>query len=181
MPVTGTNVMVGPITVLHGLVGAAEPANADEAPGVGWTDCGGTESAATLTLSQSYTSKQVQQVAMPVGAQLTEQGAQAAVTLAELTLANIRRALNMAASAATVVEFGGEDLTNSDPLYSAIMLRGRSPRGGPLLWILRRTLSTENIGIAFDKGGQTGIPVTWTAYYVSSSIKAARIDDTPAP
>lgn len=179
MAVTTSALLQGPADVFVGAFGATEPANAATAPGVGWTDCGGTTDGVTLTLGQTYSNMSVDQVAMPVGSRLTEQSATVATNLAEVTLANIRRALNQATSAATTLEFGGEDIVNSDPTYQAVLLRGRAPGGTPRLVILRRTLSTESIGVPFQKDGMTVLPVTWTAYYVSQSIKAVKIDDTP--
>lgn len=178
MTVTATNVMDGPITVFHGLFGVAEPLTASATPGAGWTDLGGTRGGATLTLGQTHRDQTVDQLPMPVGGQLTEQMVTVATQLAEVTLANLRRALNQASSAATTLEFGGEDLTNTAPTYSAILLKGRGPGGAARMWIVRRTLSTEGIGVPFQKDGDTVFPVTWKGYYVSASIKAVKIDDT---
>lgn len=181
MTVTATNAMGGPVRVFTGLVGAVEPINAGTAPGVGWTDAGGTQGGATLTLGQAYTDYQFDQVGMKVGADLSSQMTEVTTNIAEATLANLRLLLNQAANAATNLEVLGDDLTNSSPLYSAILLLGKKPGGGPRMWVVRRTLSTKNIGVPFKKDGQTFFPVTWEGYYVSSSIKAVRIDDTPGP
>jgi hypothetical protein len=40
-------------------------------------------------------------------------------------------------------------------------------------------LSTANVGVPFKRDGQTVFPVTFEAFYVSSSITAVRTDDTP--
>ncbi|NUR24993.1 MAG: hypothetical protein HOV83_03945 [Catenulispora sp.] len=181
MTTTTTNLLQGPADLWVAAFGATEPANAATAPAVAWVDAGSTDGGTTLTLGQTYSNMSVDQVAMPVGSRLTEQSAQVATTLAEATLANFRRALNQAVSAATTVEFGGEDIVNTDPAYQAVLLKGRAPGGTPRIVILRRTLSTESIGVPFQKDGKTVIPVTWTAYYVSPSIKAVKIDDTPGP
>lgn len=181
MTVTTTNLLQGPADVWTGTFGVTEPANAAATPGTGWVNAGATDGGVTLTLGQTYSNMTVDQVAMPVGSRLTEQNASVATTLAEATLANIRVALNQAISAATTAEFGGDDIVNSDPTYQAVLLKGRAPGGTGRIVILRRTLSTESIGVPFQKDGKTVIPVTWTAYYVSSSIKAVKIDDTPGP
>lgn len=179
MTVTATNAMGGPVRIFTGLVGATEPTNAGTAPGTGWTEVGGTEGGATLTLTQGYTDYDFDQIAMSPGADLTSQAAEVATNIGEPTLANLRTALNQAVDAATDLEVFGDDLTNDAPLYQAVALLGKKPGGGPRLWIVRRTLSTKSIGIPFKKNGQTVFPVTWTAYYVSSSIAAVRVDDTP--
>lgn len=180
MGVTATNLMQGPIRVFTGIFGVAEPANAEAAPAAGWTDAGGTMGGATLTLGQEYRAQNVDQLGMDVGAAVTRQTLSVATQLAEVTLANLRKVLNKATDAATKLEFGGEDIVNQAPGYQAIMLQGRAPGGGPRLWILRKTLSTEGIGIPFQKDGDTVFPVTWTGYYVSESIRSLVIDETPA-
>jgi hypothetical protein len=164
MGVTATNAMGGPIRLFTGLVGVTEPVNAGTAPGVGWTEVGGTEGGATLTLQQGLTTYKYDQVTMDVGADYQTEGAVVETNIAEPTLANLRLALNQAASAATDLEWGGRDLTNSSPLFSAVLLLGKKPGGGP-----------------FKRDGQTVFPVAWTAFYVSSSITAVRVDDTPGP
>jgi hypothetical protein len=179
--VTATNAMGGPIRLFTGLVGVTEPVNAGTAPGVGWTEAGGTEGGATLTLQQGLTTYKYDQVTMDVGADYQTEGAVVETNIAEPTLANLRLALNQAASAATDLEWGGRDLTNSSPLFSAVLLLGKKPGGGPRLWIVRRTLSTKDVGVPFKRDGQTVFPVAWTAFYVSSSITAVRVDDTPGP
>jgi hypothetical protein len=179
MAVTTTNLLMGPAEVWVGAFGVTEPANAEATPGTGWTNVGGTTDGVTLSLGQTYTAMSVDQVAMQVGSRLTEQTASVATNLAEVTLANLRTALNQAAGAGTSVEFGGEDIVNSDPDYQAVLLKGTGPGGDPRIVILRRTLSTESIDVPFTKDGMTVVPVTWTAYYVSASIKAVKIDDTP--
>lgn len=184
MTVTVTNSLLGPVEVHQGLTGVAEPVNTSVAFGTGWRDLGGTNGGATLTFQQGFTNIEFDQITMPAGARRSSQGAAVAVNLAEITLENLRVGLNDLATPVVgeedEVEFGGEDIVNTDPDYSAIGLKGMAPDGTPRLWIVRRTLSTENIGVPFQKAGQTLIPVTFTAYYVSSSIRAVRVSDKTA-
>lgn len=181
MAVQTENLLMGPVDVYHGAFGAAEPADAEVAPGVGWTDLGGTDGGVTLTLGQTFTPMTVDQVAMAVDSRLTDETITVATSLAEATLDNLRRARNAVADAATEYEFGGELVTNSSPNYSAILLKGLAPEGTPRLVVIRRCLSTESIGIPFQKDAKTVFPVTWTAYFVSSSVRAVRVDDTVTP
>lgn len=181
MAVQTENLLMGPVDVFHGVFGVTEPVDAEAAPGVGLTDIGGTDGGVTLTLGQTYTPMTVDQVAMAVDARLTDETITVSTNMAEATLDNLRRARNVAADAATEFEFGGELITNSSPLFSAIVLRGLAPEGGPRLVVVRRTLSTESIGVPFLKDGKTVFPVTWTAYFVSSSVRAVRVDDTVTP
>src|SRR4051812_39451996 len=99
--VTPTNVFSGPSDVWHGTFGATEPANALAAPGAGFTNVGGTDGGTTATIMQTYFDHEVDQVDMAVGARRTALAITVATTMAEPTLANLRRALNQAASAAT--------------------------------------------------------------------------------
>lgn len=179
MTVTSTNAMGGPITLWVGTFGATEPVNAGTAPATDWTQVGGTEGGATLTLTQGYTNYAFDQIAMSPGADLSSQAVSVATNLAEPTLANLRVAANQAVDAATDLELFGDDLTNDAPNYQAVLLQGKKPGGGPRMWVVRRCLSTKDIGIPFKKDGQTVFPVEFTGYYVSASITAVRVDDTP--
>lgn len=180
MAITVTNLTQGPARVLIGTFGATEPANADATPAVGWVDVGATDGGSTAEVNQSYSNMTVDQVGMPVGARLTELAVTIKTTMAEATLANLKAALNQAVGVGTSVELD-PTITNAEPNYSAVMLVGQRPGGGNRLVIVRRALSTDNIGLAYKKADKTVIPVTFTAFYVSSAIKPVRIDDTPGP
>lgn len=180
MSVTPSNAMLGPVSIFTGTFGATEPVNAGTAPGVGWTDIGGTTDGATLTLGRTYTSMRFDQIGMDVGAQLTAQEVTVSTNMGEPTLANFRIALNLLDDAGTELEWGGEDIVNDEPNYRAVLLQGKKPGGGPRMWVVRRTLSVESIGVPFKVDGQTFFPVTWKGYYISPSVKAVRTSDTPA-
>lgn len=94
MPVVPTNVFSGPADVFVALFGAAEPVNALAAPGAPWRDVGATAAATVATINQTYFDLVVEQVGMPVGADLTEQAITVSASFAEPTLANLRAALN---------------------------------------------------------------------------------------
>lgn len=177
MTVTVTNLLMGPAELYVATFGATEPVNASTDPGVDWTNVGGTDGGATLTINQTYTPMNVDQIAMPVGARKTEQVLSVATSLAEATLANLRLAVNNYSGTGDTIELGAE-VDNTDPEYVAFLLRGQKPGGGGRNVILRRALSTESIGMAWQKAGQTLIPVTMTGYYVSDAIKAIKIDDS---
>lgn len=68
-------------------------------------------------------------------------------------------------------------LTNSTPNYASVLLRGRKPGGGMRHAIVRRALSTAKVDLAWQKGTQKFIPVTFQGYWVSQSIDAIFIDD----
>lgn len=177
--VTTTNVLQGLVDIFTGSFGATEPADTGAViDSAVWTFTGATDGGATLTLGQSYSNKVVDQVALPVGAELVTQEATVAVNLAEATLANLRRAMNDSATTGTTFELNS-DVRNSEPNFVAVLLKGKGPGGDPRLVIVRRALSTASVGIPFKKDGLTVFPVTWSAYYVSTSVKAVKVDDTP--
>lgn len=182
MAVNVVNLLQGPVEVLHAVTGAVEPANAAAAPAVAWADIGGTDGGVTATLQQNYSPMMVDQVAMKVDARLQEQIAGVTMNAAEVTIQNLQRALNLAVvDLATKLEWGGDSVVNASPLFSAIMLRGEAPGGGPRLVIMRRTLAGGEIGMAFQKDAKTMLPLSWDAYYISQSIRSVVIDDTPGP
>jgi hypothetical protein len=142
---------------------------------------GGTDGGATGNLQNEYSDMEVDQVAMAVDARLLRQAASVVTNLAEVTLANIRRGLNMPDDAGDEIEWGGEDIVNASPNFSAILLKGQKPGGGPRIVVVRRVLSVAQIAMSWTKDGKTMIPVEFKAYYVSQSVRAVRIDDTEAP
>lgn len=180
MSVTVSNLLQGPAVVYVGPFGTTEPANADAVPAVGWVDVGGTDGGAKATINQSYSNMTVDQVAIPVGSRLQTQEVSVSTTMAEATLANLRAALNLTTGAGTFLEID-PTISNAEPNYCAVLLKGQRPGGGSRLIIVRRALSTANFDMSFDKGTKTMIPVTFTGFYVSSAVKPIRIDDTPGP
>lgn len=280
MGVTSTNLFAGPADCYVGPFGATEPPGAITLPSAPFRDVGGTGGDAKLALGQSYTNLVVEQTAMAVGAELSEQMGSITVSIAELTLPNLRMAMNLAAQsggtnevqtislgsatagsititvggqttgaiawnaaaatvqtaleslsnvdpgdivvtggplpAAVTLTYGGQyasqdvpqvtvaptgltggtvtvatgtvgtpgptmgisgQLLNTQPNYSSVLLRGRKPGGGMRNAIVRRALSTENVELAWKKGEQKFIPVTFTGFFISNSIDAIFIDD----
>lgn len=178
--ITPSNVLQGPAQVFTGNFGATEPANAGAViDSTAWKFVGATDGGATVTVAQTYSNMTVDQVALAVGTRLTGQTVELATTLAEATLANLKRAVNDITTG-TTFELGSE-IANADPHYSAILLKGLAPGGTPRLVIIRRALSTANVALAFKKADMTVIPVTFSGFYVSKSVSAFKIDDTPGP
>lgn len=180
MGVTVSNLLMGPAKLYTAVVGSTESVSNAVALAAAWTDAGGTEGGCTLTIDQTFAPLgPIDQIVIAAGARRTAVGVQVKTNLAEATLANLRVALNQAVNAATFTEIDG-DAANVDPNYQAVCIEGMRPGGaGPRRVFVRRTLSTNGIGIPFQKDGMTLIPVTFEAYYVSSSVKVARVDDTP--
>lgn len=178
MAVTVTNLVMGPGDLWVGTFGATEPADADAAPGVGWTNVGGTTGGTKVSAAQSYSDFELDQLALPAGARMTKQAYTMSTTLAEVTLANLRIALNQTADAGTTLSLPGE-ISNADPNYQAALLVTPKPGGGNRLVILRRVLSTANMDIDWTKDKQSGVPLTFTAYYVSPTVDPIFLDETP--
>ena len=180
MGVTVTNLLAGPATIYVAPFGTTEPTTADATPDAAWVDVGGTDGGARLVMNTTYTPLTVDQIAGPVGSRLTDRTITVATSLAEATLANLRSALNLPVDVGTTLEVDAE-ISNEEPEYRAVMIVGQKPGGGNRLVILRRALSTESIEMAWTKDGKTMIPVTFSGYYVSSSVSSIKIDDTPTP
>lgn len=178
MAVTVSQLMQGPAELFAGLFGATEPthATATITSPTPWRDLGGTDGGVRQVMGMTFSNMEVDQIAMPVGARKVGMMVQIATTLAEATLENYRTALNDAAGTGDTYEPDAE-ITNAEPNYSAVLLRGTKPGGGKRLVIIRRALVTENVESAWTKDSKTVIPVTFTGYYVSSSIKPYKIDD----
>lgn len=176
--VTPFNVFSGPADGWIGNFGVTEPTDAEAAPGVGWTSWGATDGGTTATITQTYFEHMVDQVDIAVGARRTVLGITVATTMAEPTLANMRRALNQVTSASTKLGISA-DHSNAEPNYAAVLLQGPGPNGAPRLLVVRKVLSVENVGYDNKKDAKTGIPVTWKGFYVSSSLEPFFFDDTP--
>lgn len=179
MPITATDVLMGPVEIFVAEFGTAEPADVDAAPAVGWIAVGGTEEGARQIVNQTITKKRVDEVGMAVGGKITEQEVAIATSLAEARLANFRLAYNQAVSTATKVGLNG-NLTNGEPPYVAVLLRGFGPGGDRRNVILRKGLSEEAVETAYSRANQTYIPIQWGGYFISESVDAFVIDDTPA-
>lgn len=176
--ITPSNVLQGPADIFIGAFGATEPATTSAViDSTVWTFVGATDGGATLTLKQTYSKKVVDQVALPVGSTLSAQELTVATSLAEATLANIRRVLNDTATG-TSFELNSE-IANTEPTYAAVLLQGRAPAGNPRNVIVRRALSTADLAMAWKKDGMTVLPITFEGYYVSKSVKAFKVDDAP--
>lgn len=180
MSVTVTNLIAGPAGLWVGSFGSAEPTGNAQPVAGSFVDCGGTDGGVDAEIQQNYFIYDgLDQVAGNVDARLTGQVTKISTNLAEATLANFRVALNQLTSAASFVEVD-PTLTGQSPNFSAVLLRGMRPgQGGPRTVIMRRGLSTASIKSSYKKDGVTYVPVEFTGFYVSQSIKPFKIDDTP--
>lgn len=139
------------------------------APTGGWTAVGATSDGVTLTIKQSYTELEADQVLDVAGNRLTKREMTIETNLAELTLANLQTALNggsIATGTGTSTFDPGANLSGAEPAYSALIIDGVSPGGKPRRVIVRKALQTGDVQFAYKKGDQSMYSVAFAAHYV---------------
>jgi hypothetical protein len=186
MSVTTTNLIQGPATLYVGLFGAAEPADAavNAIPAASaWTDMGATDGGVKLTVNQTYSVLNVDQIVDNPERRLTSREVSVQTNLAEPTMANLVIALNggTAATATGVATYDPVASASAQvPTYSALILDGVAPGNFRRRVIVRKALNTQNVESDFKKDGQSYWTVTFSSHYVSTSIKPFRIIDQTA-
>lgn len=182
MAMTTTNLAAGPARLYIGNFGAVEPVAAaiNSAPAASaWTEVGLTQGGVTLTVNRQYLKLTADQLADALGSQLTGREISVGTQLAELTLANYKIALG----SGTVTTTGGSnddykpstgDLTpdgdDNVQTYIALLLDSVGPNGKRRRAIVRKCLAGASVAQAFARDGQQVYPVTWDAFYVSSTV-----------
>ena len=184
MAVTATNLVQGPATLYSGAFGALEPTDATvntTPPASSWTDVGGTDGGVKLTIAQSYTELDVDQIVDRVGSRLTKRDFTVETSMAEPTLANLSLALNggTSASAAGYASFEPSFASSAtQPTYKALLFDGWAP-GGTFnrRVIVRKALSTDAIDLDYTKEKKTMYSVKFSGHYVSASIAPIHVVD----
>jgi hypothetical protein len=185
MSVTATNLILGPATLYYGLFGSAEPLDTqvNTTPAASaWTDAGGTLGGVKLTINQTYTVLNVDQVVDVVGRRLTSRDIQVVTQLAEPTLQNMQLALNggtlvTGSGAAPTTYDPATALSASQPLYNALMIDGWGPSQFRRRIIVRKVLSMASTDLNYAEAVQAAYPVTWGAHYVSAAITPFHVVD----
>lgn len=176
MTVTSTNLIQGPATLYQGPFGTVEPATLVGAPVTPWVDLGGTQGGVELMTTDTYSVMDVDQIIYEVERRRTKRVVHIKTILAEATLTNLAIALNNTTPTAGV--FTPDDgLVAFNPPYGAVILDGIAPGGFKRRLILRKVLSTDVVGMAYKKDGQTLVPVTFTAHWISTSIRPYVVTD----
>jgi hypothetical protein len=184
--VTSTNLIQGPATLYSGLFGATEPADSaiNTTPAASaWTDMGGTQDGVKLSVNQTYSQLEVDQITLPVGSRLTKQEFTIETSLAEATLENLAVTLNGGVTASGA---GWKSLdpnvtsSATQPNYFACLLDGYAPNQFRRRIIGRRMLNTDSTELAYTKDKQTLIPAKFSGHYVSGSITPFHIVDQTA-
>lgn len=186
------NLLMGPATVYLGTFDGTtsrEPADTavNSTPAASaWIDVGLTDGGVTLSVDPKFTDFSADQIVDVPGTRLTSRTITVATTMAEATLANLAAALN------TVVGATGSGFASFEPNYgqfasqvpyAAVLLDGWAPDPADpnanlrRRVILRKTVQTSKVDLAYAKDKQVGLPVTWQAYYVSDSIAPFHIVD----
>lgn len=179
MAVTSTNLIQGPAVCYVGTFGATEPATIATAPGAGWTDVGGTKGGVEINVAAEWSALSVDQIVDIIESRRTGREITIKTSLAEATLENIAKAIANTAPVAGVMNLDN-DITAFKPAYSAVLLDGIAPGGFRRRIIIRKTLPTDAVGIAYKKDDQTVVPVTWKLHWVSTSITPMKWEDAPA-
>lgn len=150
-----------------------------------WTYCGFTSDGITVTTNQSFSEMRVDQLADRVGTKMTDRELQVQANLAEATLANFSLGFN----GGTITTASGYsyyepvyDGTELQPTYIAVLFDGYAPSSSTGVskrrrFILRKSISTENVETAYKKDSLTLVPVTFTSHYVSTTVAPFRIID----
>jgi hypothetical protein len=191
MGVTVSNLTQGPGSLSIAAVGVTEPVDASTALDAGYTDLGGTQGGVMLSVNQTYKELEVDQVVDVPGRRVTKRDMTIKTNLAEPTLANLAYSLNAPLPAAATGTAPNKtqffepvtDTSATQPLYRALCFTGFAPGSdatgnAPARRVLvRRALSTDNVDFAYKKDDQTVFSVTWSAHYVSGSIKPFKVLD----
>jgi hypothetical protein len=167
-----------------GAFGATEPLDTavNTTPAASsWTDVGGTQDGVKLTIDQSYSELEVDQIVDRVGSRLTKRNFTIETSLAEPTLTNLSLVLNggTSASGAGYASFEPSFASSAtQPTYKALLFDGWAPGGN---WnrriILRKSLSTDATEIGYTKDKQTLFGVKFSGHYVSASIAPLHVVD----
>lgn len=183
MAVTTTNLIQGPATLYSGAFQATEPADSavNTTPQASaWTDCGGTNGGVKLSVAQTYSELDVDQITVRVASRLTKADYTIETTLAEVTLANLSFVLNggTQASGAGYASYD-PNVTSSatQPLYTAMLFDGWAPNQFRRRVIARKVLSTDNVDVEYTKDKQTVLAVKFACHYVSGTVTPIHIVD----
>ena len=179
MATTVSNLVLGSASLYVADFGAVETslttlASLSTPPaGPDWRDVGGTSDGVTLTIEQEFAELEVDQVLDIAGSRLTKRSLTVETNLAELTLDNLKTALN----GGTITTGTGVstytpivNATSAEPTYLALIIDGIAPSGKNRRIIVRKALSTDSVEFAYNKEDQAVYSVSWTAHYVSSTV-----------
>lgn len=180
MAVTTSNLVLGPGSISFAPVGTTEPISAVSVPASGWTNVGATTDGVTLTVNQEFTELEVDQIVDIPESRLVKRSFTVETNLAELTLENLKLALNggtisSTGGSSTYAPANGNSATS--PGYVALLIDGIAPGGKKRRIIVRKALSTDDVEFAYNKEDQSVYSVTFTAHFVSDAVSPFLIID----
>ena len=190
MSVTTSNLILGPATLYIGLFDGPDAAVIPETTAINtppeaaanWTDVGGTTDGVSLSVAQTYTPLNVDQIVDTAESRLTSREITVATNMAEATLENLQHALNDG----TITE-GTQDsydlaVTDSatQPTYRALLIDGWAPSSKRRRIVVRKVLNIGETALAYTKDGQTVLAVQFKAHYVSSAVSPITVIDDKA-
>jgi hypothetical protein len=194
--VNAANLVLGPARLYVAPFGSTEPLDSavtpngpSTPPSSPWTDVGGTDGGVTFEVDNTYTGLNVDQITMEVGARLTAMKMTVTCKMAEMTLTNLQTALNSIGTSGSGSGYSTLEIpvtsSSTQPTYAALIIDGWAPMlstGAAALRrvIVRKVLSQVKATLAYDKKTQQSLDVTFSAYYVSSSINPIHIVDQTA-
>ncbi|RAJ70282.1 hypothetical protein K378_01447 [Streptomyces sp. Amel2xB2] len=176
MPVNTNNLIMGPATLYIADFGTAEPADTavnDTPAASAWTDLGGTQDGVKLTVDQTYSNLEVDQIVDVPGARLTSRMFTIETNLAEPTLANLKYLLNDGTSASGSGFDSFEPVyadSATQPTYRCILLDGWGENQMRRRIIIRKCLSNDKVESTYKKDSQTLYTVKWGGFYVAANI-----------
>jgi len=188
MSLTAYNVIQGVGRLYIGVFGATEPADSavNSTPqSSAFTELGFTSDGVSFMVNQEMSKMTVDQIADAVGTKMVNRVVQVKTNLAEATLDNLLYVMN----SGTLASGSGYrtldpvfDGTELQPTYRALIFDGYAPSSSGLVvkkrrFILRKTVSSDNVEAPYKKDGLTLFPVTWDTHYVSPSIAPFHIVD----
>lgn len=186
MAVTASNLILGPASMYLGVFGATEPADTaiNSAPAASaWTDAGGTMDGVKLTVDQTYTELEVDQIVDRAGSRLTKRDMSVETVMAEPTLENLSVLMNggTAASGAGYKSFEpGFANSATQPNYSAVLFDGWGVNSFRRRVTVRKTLNVESLEMAYTKDKQLGFKCKFAAHYVNGTTSPLHIVEATA-
>ena len=169
-----TKLIAGPATLFTADVGATEPVNATDPLTGGWVDAGGTNDGVNITIAQTFESVSADQTADIIASLPTQRSTQLETSLMELTMANLKLAVNggtIVTGASTDTFEPITDIVATPPTYKAVALKGTSAINGKAsILVVRRCLVTDDVESSYKKDGVSMLGIRWTGHYVSNSI-----------
>lgn len=186
MSVNPGNLAGGPATLYSGAYSATaalEPSDAqvNGTPAASaWTDAGGTLGGLTLNYTQKFLELTVDQITEVCERRKTNTEVSIDTQLAEITAANMALAIGTGTltTGANFASFDpGDSVAGLAPTYKAFVMDGQGPSGFKRRVFLRKAISTANVKEMFALDKQNVVPVTFTAHYVSSTVRSWRYVD----